>query len=213
MRVLQSPKHSVTLLAAVCLALTACGDSGPGGEFNPAGATADIQAVNATFASPVFGSFATFSQHFDAAIGTGPVVSASAEAFNFRRATNAGELRAAAARNAHKVAALLRKSSTGTSFNATRAGIPPEVAGKTFEYSAGSYVATGRTGAPANGVRFIIYAVHPVTFEPVEPLNEVGYVQITDLSGSNTQAARVAVVSNAITYLDYTVTATCRVTG
>ncbi len=62
---------------------------------------------------------------------------------------------------------------------------------------------TDRTGAPANGVRFLIYAVNPITFVPVEPLQEVGYVQLTDLSGSSTQAARVIVVSGETTYLDY----------
>ena len=47
---------------------------------------------------------------------------------------------------------------------------------------------TDRTGAPANGVRFLLYAVDPVTFQPVEPLVEAGYVDITDLSGGNTQS-------------------------
>jgi predicted small lipoprotein YifL len=207
MRVLQCTKRSVTLLAAVCVALTGCGESGPDVPFNPTGTTADVEAVNATFASPVFGSFSTFSQHFDAALGVAPLVSTSAGAFNFRRATSGGELRAAAVRNAQRVAALTPPVANG-SFSASTTAIPAEVAGKTFEYSGGSYVPTERTGAPANGVRFIIYGVNPVTLEPVEPLQEVGYVQLTDLSGSSTRAARVVVVSGETTYLDYTVTAT-----
>lgn len=211
MRVLQSMKRSVTLLAAAGVALTACGDSGPDAPFNPAGTTADIQAVNATFESPVFGSFSTFSQHFDAVLGAAPLVSASAGAFNFRPATSSGELRAAAIRNARRVAALTPSIANG--FSASSAAIPAEVAGKTFEYTGGSYAPTDRTGAPANGVRFIIYAVNPVTFQPVEPLQELGYVELTDLSGSATQAARVVVVSGETTYLDYTVTATAAGSG
>jgi len=212
MRVLQCTKRSVTLLAAACVALSACGDSGPEAPFNPSGTTEDITAVNDAFESPAFASFSTFSLYFDAALGTSPVISGSAAALNFRRTTNAGEFRAAAMRNARRVAALMQGRVHG-SFSASTAAIPSDIAGKTFEYNGTDYVPTDRTGAPSNGVRFIIYAVNPVTFEPVTPLQEVGYVQLTDLSGSTTQAARVVVVSGDITYLDYTVTATATTTG
>lgn len=212
MRVLQCTKRSVTLLAAACVALNACGDSGPETPFNPTGTTEDVGAVQDAFSSDAFASFSSFSIYFDAALGAAPLVSGSASALNFRRATNAGELRAAAARNARRVAALMQGRVHG-SLSASTAAIPSEVAGKTFEYNGTEYVPTDRTGAPSNGVRFIIYAVNPVTLEPVTPLNEVGYVQLTDLSGITTQAARVVVVSNTITYLDYTVTATATTTG
>lgn len=212
MRVLQCTKRSVTLLVAACVALNACGDSGPEVPFNPTGTSEDIEAVNSAFASPAFASFSTFSMHFDAALGAAPLVSASAQLVNFRRATSAGELRAAAVRSAQRVVALT-PASTSSSFSAAIAAIPAEVAGKTYEYSGGSYVPTDRTGAPANGVRFLIYAVNPVTFEPVEPLQEVGYVQLTDESGSSTQAARVVVVSGETTYLDYTVASSATMSG
>jgi hypothetical protein len=212
MRVLQCTKRSVTLMAAACVALTACGDSGPDVPFNPTGTSEDVQAVADAFSSETFGSFSTFSMYFDAALGTStPVISTSAHAFNFRRTTSAGELRAAATRNARSIAALT--AAKHKSFSAETAAIPAEVAGKTFEFDGNTYVPTDRTGAPANGVRFIIYAVNPVTFQPVLPLSEVGYVQLTDLSGSNTQAARVIVVSGETTYLDYTVTATATTAG
>jgi hypothetical protein len=212
MRVLQCTKRSVTLLAAACVALTACGDSGPEAPFNPSGTTEDIAAVHDAFSSDAFASFSTFSLYFDAAIGTAPLVTGSASAFNFRRRTKDGEFRAAATRNARRVAALLQ-GRTAASFSASSASIPPEVAGKTFEYNGTEYVAGDRTGAPSNGVRFVIYAVNPITMQPVNPLQEVGYVQLTDLSGSTTQAARVVVVSNNITYLDYTATASATATG
>jgi hypothetical protein len=67
------------------------------------------------------------------------------------------------------------------------------------------YVQSDLSGAPSNGVRFLLYAVNPVTFSPVEPLAEVGYVDILDESGSSTVAVRVLVVSNGATYLDYAV--------
>ncbi len=212
MRVLQCTKRSVTLLVAACVAINACGDSGPEAPFNPTGTTEDIAAVHDAFSSDAFASFSTFSLYFDAALGTAPLVTGSGSAFNFRRPTKDGEFRAAATRNARRVAALLQGQTAG-SFSASSASIPSELAAKTFEYNGTEYVAGSRTGAPSNGVRFIIYAVNPITMQPVSPLQEVGYVQLTDLSGSTTQAARVVVVSNNITYLDYTVTATATATG
>lgn len=212
MRVLQCTKRSVTLLAAACVALNACGDSGPEVPFNPTGTTEDIAAVHDAFASDAFASFSTFSIYFDAALGAAPLVSGSADAFRFRRTTNAGEFRAAATQNARRIASLLQ-SRTHDAFSASSAAIPVDAAGKTFEYNGTEYVAGTRTGAPSNGVRFLIYAVNPITMQPVMPLTEVGYVQLTDLSGATTQAARVLVVSNNFTYLDYTVTATATVTG
>jgi hypothetical protein len=212
MRVLQFRKRCVALAAAASVALSGCGDSGPEAPFNPSGTSGDLAAVSATFESATFASFAWFAPSFDAALAGSPVVSASASAFNFRRATNAGELRAAAVRSAKRLAELAPKAAHG-SFSASSAAIPSDIAGKTFEYSGGAYVATARTGAPANGVRFILYAVDPVTFLPHEPLVETGYVQITDQSGSNNLAARVVVVSGTTTYLDYTVRITSTITS
>jgi hypothetical protein len=98
-------------------------------------------------------------------------------------------------------------------YSVSSVAIPAEVAGKTFEYVDGSYVLSDRTGAPANGVRFLIYGVNPITLQPVLPLQEVGYVELTDVSGSITQGVRVVVVSAETTYIDYTVTAAAGVSG
>jgi hypothetical protein len=205
MRVLQVAKRSVALLATLSVvALAGCGDSGPDVPFNPTGTSTDIEAVNAAFGSSTFASFSSLSVLFDAAYGA-PLVSASAAAMDIR-ASGAAGMRAAAIRSAQRLAGLL-PGAPRTSFSAPSATISAAIAGKTFEYSGGTYVAGVRTGAPANGVRFLLYAVDPVTFAPVEPLVETGYVDITDLSGSSTQAARVQVVSGGTTYLDYTVTA------
>ena len=62
------------------------------------------------------------------------------------------------------------------------------------------------TGAPANGVRFILYAINPVTGEPVDPLQEVGYADLLDQSTGSSNSVRVQLVSNNVTYFDYGVT-------
>ncbi len=216
MRVLQIAKRSVATVALVSLTLAGCGgESTPDAPFNPAGTTADLEAMNSTFASATFNSFSTFSLMFDAALLGSPVISASAAAVEIGKSLaaergNPQAIRAAAARSVERLAATLKQRGVRPSFNAGPgvAAIPAEVAGRTFIYDPGTggYVSSDLTGAPANGVRFLIYAVNPVTYAPAEPLTQVGYVDLIDLSGGSTQAARVQVVSGGVTFVDYTVT-------
>jgi hypothetical protein len=205
MRFLQLTKRSVTLLAAVCVALSGCGDTGPDVPFNPAGTSEDMAAVNDAFGSSAFASFSSMSLLFDAALTGSPVISASAAAIDLRARGGAG-MRAAALRSAGRLATLL-PAGRHRAFSAANAMVPAAIAGKTFEYSGGSYVPTDRPGAPDNGVRFLLYAIDPVTFMPVEPLVETGYVDITDLGGTSTRSVRVEVVSGGTTYVRYTATA------
>jgi hypothetical protein len=224
MRVLQFAKRSVVTVALVSVALAGCGgESGPDAPFNPAGTTADLEAMNSTFASPTFASFSTFSLMFDAALGGAPIISASAAALDVGKGMsraergNAQGIRAAALRSAQRLAATLGRGtsdglSASPSFHSGQAiaAVPASVAGKTFVYdpATASYVASDLSGAPANGVRFILYAVNPITYAPEEPLNPAGHVDLIDLSAGTTQAAQVLVVSGGITYVNYTVTAT-----
>jgi hypothetical protein len=216
MRVLHFAKRSLTTVALVSVALTGCGESGPDAPFNPAGTSADLNAMNSAFASPTFASFSTFSIMFDAALGGAPIVSASAQALDVRRGLSPAErgnpqaVRAAAKRAAQRMATMLQRQRRSSNFSASVAAVPAEVAGKTFVYDPGTggYVQSDLTGAPGNGVRFIIYAVNPVTWAPAEPLTETGHVDLIDLSAGSTQAARVLVVSGGITYVDYTASAT-----
>jgi hypothetical protein len=222
MRVLQFAKLSVVTVALVSMSLVGCGgESTPDAPFNPTGTTADLQAMNSTFASPAFASFSTFSVMFDAALGGAPIISTSKAALDIRGRTPAG-IRAAAVGSAQRLAATLRpgtgagiSSSSATHDGQALAAVPAEVAGKTFLYdpTTGSYSASTRTGAPSNGVRFILYAVDPVSYMPVEPLTETGYVDVIDQSGGTTQGARVVVVSGGITYIDYEVSASSTATS
>lgn len=205
MHVLQLAKRSVLMAAAVCVALTGCSDSGPEVPFNPTGTTSDLEAVNETFGSDAFASFSTFSLMFDAALGPAPMISASAAALDVRASSRAG-MRAAAVRNAKRMAAMLT-SRAKPSLSAATAGIPAEAAGKTFIYDlgTGTYVLSDRAALPSNMVRFILYAVDPVTLAPANPLVETGRVDLTDLSSGSTSAVRVRVFSGETEYLDYRV--------
>jgi hypothetical protein len=89
--------------------------------------------------------------------------------------------------------------------------LPPAFAGKTFEwnFTALQYDTTARTGAPTNGVRFILYAIDPLTGYPAGPApgTEVGYIDLMDETGTGTPKVHVIVagVGGTPVYVDYTV--------
>ena len=82
---------------------------------------------------------------------------------------------------------------------------PPELLGVTFEWNLleGHYVPTERPDAPANGVRFILYAIDPLTRVPTDPLVESGHLDLTDEGGASTTRLGIEAVSGAETLIDY----------
>jgi hypothetical protein len=204
MRVPQSAWSTMT--AVLVLVLAACGKDGSGpSEFNPDGTTADMSAADEAFGAPVSQSFAAAGTDISVALGGAALASSASLATTARPAL--------VTRYAQKVASLL--PSRGGRIDASVASIPSEALGTTFVWDGvdSVYVASDLTGAPANGVRFLLYAVDPVTLKPVLPLNEVGYVDLRDESGASSDAFRVIVVSDEVTYLDYTVEATASGSG
>lgn len=94
--------------------------------------------------------------------------------------------------------------------------IRPAVLGHTYIYDpvARRYVADlSRAGAPANGVRFILYAVDSGSHEPIVS-QETGYADLTDLiAGALGVGLRFRAVSGGRTFLDYAFTLTPTFTG
>jgi hypothetical protein len=80
----------------------------------------------------------------------------------------------------------------------TASVIPAPLLGVTMEYSVAQerYVVGERVGAPSNGVRFVLYAVDPVTEEIVVPLVETGYVDLTRTVANQAATARVEAYAN-----------------
>ncbi len=91
--------------------------------------------------------------------------------------------------------------------------LPDSLMGSTLAWnpSTGGYeVDASRTGAPSNGIRFVYYAVDPVTKKPALPLNELGYIELTDQSASTSGLLLGVKVVNTsgssdVTLADYTV--------
>jgi hypothetical protein len=200
MRVTHYARRSLAAAGlALVLALAGCKSDGASpSEFNPQGTTADVAAAQDAFASGPTASFAAVSPDISLALGGSPLVVNSA-ALAISHPSKASE------RYARQIAALVPAGGAG--IQASVVAIPSEVAGKTFVWdeSTDTYVVSDLSGAPSNGVRFLLYAVDPVTLRPVEPVVETGYVDVIDQSTSALVNVRVQVVEGNVTYLDYQV--------
>ncbi|MDX2191729.1 MAG: hypothetical protein NW201_00150 [Gemmatimonadales bacterium] len=188
-----------TALAAALVALAACGGSDPnaGGQpFNAATTNTTVAAVNGALESPQMNAFRALSATFGPALGAtqSPVVTALQEA------TSEGPARGAfgSARALTQLAA------------AAATGIPTVARGKTFEWSTqlNRYVAGSRAGAPAAGVRFILYSAGPGDRTPTLPLAEIGRVDLIDESNGNAIRFRIIGVAGQVEFLNYLVSGT-----
>lgn len=196
------------------LALGACGDDSPNdAEFNPTGMSADIQAMGSAYESGTADSYGAAIDAIDGTVGAPALMAPSFRLL--RTLPRNGELGALASSSAKQIEAMKELFSRASASNLMSIVIPEEVRGTTFEYNVTSdqYEPTARTGAPTTGIRFVLYAVNPVTGVIVEPLNEIGYVDAIDQSSASTDAVRFLVVSGSTTYFDYGVAFTATATG
>ena len=205
MRVTHYARRSLSA-AVLALALAACGkDNGPS-EFNPQGTAADMAAAQDAFASEQTASFAAVGIDISAALNGAPFVAGSA-ALALTRPS------ASSARYARQLAALVPGARRG--IQASVAAVPSGLLGTTFVWdeATDAYVGSDLPGAPAAGVRFQLYAIDPVTLHPVEPVVEVGYVDVIDQSTDALTDFRIKVVEGSVVYLDYDVSAAAGASG
>ena len=205
MRLTHYARRSLAAVA-LSLALAACGkDNGPS-TFDPQGTSTDMAVAQDAFAAQQTASFAAIGPDISAGLN-GSLVVASSAALAVRGPS------VASAVLARKLVSALPRG--GAAIQATVAAIPSSVLGTTYVWDETNhlYVASSVTGAPANGVRFVLYAVDPVMLRPVEPVVEVGYVDVIDQSTASTTDIRVKVVEANVIYLDYDVTGTATASG
>lgn len=195
------------ILAAVALGFAAaCSESaGPAKLADPLTTAAKVNAVDSVFSVPAIDAFTSVGDLIDPASGLAPAASmlraTQPEAPGPRLSGYAG-------------AAQRYREFSNLSFSptSTLGLIPDELKGKTFEWDVAlhRYVVTDRPGAPPDGVRFILYAINPITRRPAEPLVEVGYVDLIDLSTETTRSLHILVagVDGNPVYVDYTVAGT-----
>lgn len=208
MRVPHYARRSLAALALVGL-MTACGggdNNAPDAPFDPAGTTSDLAAVEASFDSDAMAGFASAAPWISTTLGeTQAAAALRAAPSKMMAASKAGSRTWAGA-----VARVYTQPAGGMRPLSPRAAILDEHLGVTFTRNAETleYEASDRNGAPANGVRFIVYAVNPISGQPVTPLQEVGYADVEITSGTTSGSIRIELVSDDVTYLDYTVAAT-----
>lgn len=202
------PQYAMRPLAALALVglMTGCGggdNTAPDAPFDPAGTNSDLGAIEATFESDAMYGFQSAASAISSTLGETAAAMAVRAAPTKALAT--GQTGARKYRGA--VARVYDQPTVGMSPVSPRAAILEEHLGVTFTRNPETlaYEPSDRTGAPSNGVRFIVYAVNPISGQPVTPLNEVGYADI-EVSGSDAAGSvRVELVSGGVTYLDYTV--------
>ena len=178
--------------------LAACSDStNPGETFDPTESAADLTVVGDAFGTEVYASLAAMGDGF------GSVIAAPALA---AQVVNGGWLTASSPQQwkilGGEIAEAFRSASAAVLL------ISENFRGRTYEYDAvaGWVYNADRTGAPANGIRFILYEVNPITDEP--GTTEIGWVDVMDESTATTGVVRLSVVSAGVEYINYTVSAT-----
>jgi len=67
--------------------------------------------------------------------------------------------------------------------------------------------------APANGIRFRLYTLDAVTMLPETPLQDIGFIDIIDLSADPNLDVSITSEIASVTTLDYSVTGTSDATG
>ncbi len=202
-----SQLRPLRVLAGLALAaLAACSEGvGPAKLADPATIAAKVNAVDSVFSVATIDAFTSIGDLIDPASGLG-------NAAALVRASEPLAPRPWASGYAGAAQRFRAFESVSLSPSSTLGLIPDELKGKTFEWdvTVHHYVVTDRPGAPADGVRFILYAINPITRRPAEPLVEVGYVDLIDLSTETTRSLHIVVagVDGNPVYVDYTVAGT-----
>jgi hypothetical protein len=178
------------VLAAACSGST--GPASPPKLADAARTVAQLGSVSAPTATRLFLSFTLLAPHFFI-VDSAPLTPAAALAL-----PPLGRW------------SLPRRVPLPTPHAATITGavIPPTMLGKTFVWDT-TAKGSSDPGAPANGVRFVIYAVGgPLPVQPSLPLTPLGYVDLTDRSAGSTAVVGITLVGTEgtapVTYADYT---------
>ena len=189
-------KFSAVKIMALTVSLAACSD-GVGlndTPFDPTASAADLQVVQGAFAANVFESLALSNLVPDTAASPVPLLQASLAA-----ASSGTRWEAQAA------AQQLRAYSLAGA--AAGSLIPLDLLGRVYDRDPvlGYRHDALRTDGPANGVRFILYEIDPITRTP--GTTEIGYVDLLDESTDLAYVIRVLAVTGGVERINYTVSA------
>jgi len=177
----------------------ACDDStGPDEEFTPEAALTDYQAMEAVINSDEWDDFRAASSLFSYGDGSSQDVPAALaqtiESLSSLRGSGGDTLARAVIRNLGDLPihaqAIISETHRGVTF--------------AWDVELGEYSASELTGAPANGVRFVLYELDENEDPIVE--NEIGFVDLVD-EGDEVEGIvlRLSATANELHFLDYRV--------
>jgi hypothetical protein len=196
----------ITGCAAVMLAAACNNDTtGPATLANPQATIAAVAALDSAFNTAALASFGALS----GSIGSTAATAALGRAGTIVRAT----LPHPATTGVAAEAAAVKQLSGLRAINLSPANpqgpvINDTLYGSIYTYDTTfhGYVRSATTGGPTNGVRFILYAINPLTGNIATPLSPVGQTDLLDESVGLTAKLHIIVTGNGgtPTYLDYT---------
>jgi hypothetical protein len=202
-------RRTVRATLALCAFAAGCGSedaTGPDADarFDAQRLTADVVATERAMRPPIWTSFAALGEQFELGTTATAAIAGSRELLRTSDGLTLTRSKQVALATVERLMSI-----TGTDVAPSSPAIRAEALGRTYIYDAtlGRYVvAPERTGAPTGGVRFILYAVNPVTGEPIVA-TEIGYADLIDEGRSRPTGIglRLMVVSGGMTYLDYRV--------
>ena len=184
----------VGALMLTAFALSACADTTAlPTTLEPVEMQADIAAQQAAFDTPATNSFTEMGYEIDFALASIGGVTVAMPMQMLRDGARPTVLQ-----QRDRIVALLSDETT------TASAIPLSALGKTFVWNATTeaYEVSARTGAPSNGVRFVLYEYDYENFSFAEPLVEIGYAQLTRSGNS----ATASVFNGSTKVVEYTVT-------
>jgi hypothetical protein len=195
---------------ALGLLTAACGKDSPAPtDFeDPAAITANLEAVDSTFDSDVFRSFNAATFFMDAAAPAAPQLTSTVVAELRPKLARAGaQMILPTLDRSRRFQALLPQLGDATAQGLL---IPDSLYNRVYEWDATTdqYTYQGTTTTGLNGVRFELYAVD-LAGTVLEPVTQIGTLDIIDQSVGNTARLRVLVRDmSATTYVDYLATVT-----
>jgi hypothetical protein len=196
----------VTACAGVILAAACNSDAtGPATLSNPQATIAAVAALDSVFQSNALASFGALSGSIGSTAATAALSRAGTivQATLPRPTTPGVAAEAAAVRRLSGLRALNLSptSPQGPVINDTLYGSI-----YTYDTTFHAYVRSALPGGPTNGVRFILYAINPLTGALASPLTPIGQTDLLDESVGASAQLHVIVTGNGgtPTYLDYT---------
>ena len=194
---------------ACTVAVAACSDNpnAPGTITNPAATIADLFAVDSAFDSDAFRALEGLTGFIAQPTAPLPLARLAAALRVTLPPAPAASTRGALRRDLPRRDARLLGGLVGAS--SLPPVLPDSLLGTTFVWEPDSlhYVASSRSGAPLNGIRFVLYDTDTLTSLP-DTAAEVGSLDIIDLAPAAGAQLRFLVrgVTGSPIFLDYTLT-------